>query len=73
MVKLGAIISVEVFFGKIFQHAEDASGQDAIWGFSDRKGLRSLRHFVLSLLPKNLGSEIEKAVYFAVRDLRKAT
>jgi hypothetical protein len=72
MAKVGAIVSVEVFFGRIFQYAEEASGKDSTWGFSDREGLRSLKQLVLSFLPKDLNSEMAKGAFFAVRDLRKA-
>ncbi len=72
MAKIGAIVSVEVFFGRLFQYVEDASGKDSTWGFSDREGFRSLKQLVLSLLPKDLNSEMAKAAHFAVRDLRSA-
>lgn len=72
MARVGAIVSAEVFFGRIFQYAEDASGKDSTWGFSDREGVRSLRQLVLSSLPKGLGGEVAKAACFAVRDLRSA-
>jgi hypothetical protein len=71
MVKINAITSVETFFGRIFQYAEEASGEDPTWGYSDKEGVGCLKRFVLSLLPMKLGKEAEKAAHFAVRDLKK--
>lgn len=71
VVATGAVPSVELLFGRLFQYAEDSPGDDPTWGFSDRQGLRSLRQVVVSLLPKNLAQEAQKAAHFAIRDLSK--
>jgi hypothetical protein len=73
MKKLGAILSVSSFFESIFQYAEHADGTDPIWGFSNSQGrgeaISALKRFVLSLLPKELGKDVEKAAHFAVVDI----
>jgi hypothetical protein len=75
MKKDGAIDSVEMFFQGIFRFAENSKGDDPTWGFSDAEGIRiggsALRRVVLSLLPKGLGKDVEKAVHFAARDSRR--
>jgi len=73
----GAIVSVENFFEKIFLYAENASGDDPTWGFSDRVGKEkfgsALIRFVLSLLPKTIAQDIKRAAHFAVSDISIST
>lgn len=75
MKKDGAIDTVEMFFERIFRFAENFRGDDPTWGFSDIEGIRiggsALRRVVLSLLPKDLGKDAEKAIHFAARDSRR--
>ncbi len=70
----GAIRSVETCFESIFRFAEQCDGDDPAWGFSDAQGRAmagsALRRLVLSLLPKKLGDDAERAVHFVARDMR---
>jgi hypothetical protein len=71
-----AIPIVERFFESIFRFAENATGRDPTWGFSDRQGLAlagsALKRVALSFLPKSLEADVKKAEYFAIRDVAKA-
>lgn len=68
-----AIPSVERFFESIFRFAESADDTDPAWGFSDKQGLSvtgsALKRVVLSLLPRELGTDYRKAEHFAIRDV----
>jgi hypothetical protein len=72
----GAIASVPSLFERIFQYAEHADGNDPAWGFSDSQGFSAagsaLKRFLLSLLPKEIGKDAEKAAHFAVVDISPA-
>lgn len=69
----GAIDSVQRFFEDIFQYAKGCSGEDPAWGFSDKMTSKSVKSalllLVLSLLPKNIGKDVQKLHHFAVRDI----
>jgi hypothetical protein len=69
MIRLKAIPSVEEFFERIFRYAENATGDDPTWGFSDAEGLHTGKHslvnLLLSLLPKNFGEELRRVAVFA--------
>lgn len=69
----GAIESVQRFFEDIFQYAKSCSGEDPAWGFSDKMASKSVKSalllFVLSLLPRNFGKDVQKLQHFAVRDI----
>lgn len=69
----GAIVSVEQFFESIFRFAEEFDGSDPAWGFSDAQGRAiagsALKRLVLSLLPKKLSDEAERAVHFVAKDI----
>ena len=73
MLGSGAILSVETFFEEIFRFAESSNDTDPTWGFSDSKGLSiggsAFKRFVLSLLPKHFGQEVEKLEHFAIQDV----
>ena len=75
MKRKGAFPSVEEFFESIFRFAESADDSDPTWGFSDAKGRKivglSLKRVVLSLLPKNIGADVEKLEHFAVADVAR--
>lgn len=68
-----AIQSVPTFFEQIFRYAETQSGIDPTWGFSDQMGQTlagsAFKRLVLSLLPKPLKADVEKAFHFVVRDI----
>jgi hypothetical protein len=66
MKEIGAITSFTSFFEDIIRYVEHADGEDPTWGFSDAQIPNALKHLVLSLLPKNLGTEAERAAHFAV-------
>ena len=74
MIRDQAITSVSAFVEKIVTFTENYQGNDPTWGFSDSMGLKtsmsSLKRFILSLLPKDLGKEVKRACHFAVRDIR---
>ncbi len=76
MLSKKAIKSVGSYFEEIFRYAERQDGLDPTWGFSDSKGVASvlsaLKALVLSLLPKPLRPEVEKAAFSAVRDLTRS-
>lgn len=69
----GAISSVASFFETIFRYTENVGGEDPTWGFSDAQGVAvigsALRRFVLTLLPKDLGKDAERAAHFAIIDV----
>jgi hypothetical protein len=69
----GAIKDVASYFEEIFRYAKTQDGTDPCWGFSDRRGgralLSALKALAISLLPKALRPEVEKAIFSAVRDL----
>ena len=73
----GAIPSVEPFFEQIARFAEEFTGDDPTWGFSDQLGVgvaqSALKRVVLSLLPKGLGGDVQKAMQMAVVDISKTT
>ena len=75
MKRIGAIPSVPAFFEKIFQYSEDQNDENPAWEFSDEMGLNSsrsaLKSFLLSLLPKGIGSDAERIGHFAIRDISK--
>lgn len=77
MVNGKAIESVESFFEDIFRYAEKSSNTDPTWGFSGKRFVKTtgsaLKQLILSLLPKNLGADLERLAEFAVVDLSKAT
>lgn len=76
MVEEKAIRGVDRFFEDIFRFAENATGGDPTWGFSDRKGLAvtgsAIRRVILSLIPKKLGADVQKLEHFAVRNVAKS-
>lgn len=76
MLKVGAITSVESFFGDIFRYAESSQGEDPTWGFSDRKAIHdsgsTLKRLLLSLVPKEVAESARRLEHFAVRDVGKA-
>lgn len=73
--KDGAIDNVENFFEKIFQFAENQTGNDPTWGFSTKMELKvagsALKSVLLSLLPRALRQEVRKAIHFLVVDIGK--
>ena len=75
MVRDKTIPSIASFFEGIFGYAESQNELDPIWGFSDKMGLEktglSIRRAILSLLPKNLGADVERLAHLAVRDVSK--
>lgn len=68
--RIGAINSVHEFFECIFRYAENAKEDDPTWGFSDSMGVATgwegLLNVLLSLFPKNIGSELKKIGAFRV-------
>jgi len=77
MIKDGAIQSVRRFFEDGCRFAENTSGADPTWGFSDELGLRTagsaLKRVILALLPKKLGEDYRRAEHFVVRDISAAS
>ncbi|HEY6352229.1 MAG TPA: hypothetical protein VI636_22760 [Candidatus Angelobacter sp.] len=75
MKRVGAIASVESFFEALCRFSEEPDQLNPTWAFSDRLGARiagsALKSFVLSLLPKSLGADVQKAAHFAVVDISK--
>jgi hypothetical protein len=73
--RTNSIPSVMNFFETIFRYAEVQDSTDPTWGLSDSLGISSsmstLKCVVLSLLPKNIGKEVEKISHFAVMDVSK--
>jgi hypothetical protein len=71
-----AILSVEQFFEEIFRYAEEQSGDDPTWGFSDRMGAQlagsAFKSLILYLLPKSIREDARKAFHFYVRDIAAA-
>ena len=76
MKRIGAITSIMNFFEQIFQYAENQDRKNPTWGFSDQQGLAQvvsiLKRLILALLPKSLGTDVEKLYHFAVLDVGKA-
>lgn len=78
MIKEKRIDSVEAFFEEIFQYVEKSSNDDPTWGLKKKYLLKTtgsaLKQLILSLLPKNLGEDLERLAQFDVLDLspRKA-
>lgn len=72
MKKDGAFETVEIFFKRIVDYAKSSSGDDPTWGYSDYEGLKfggsALKRLILSLLPKALAADYEKAKHFVVVD-----
>jgi len=68
-----AFPSIEQYFESIFRFAEDTSNPDPTWGFSDQKavsiGGSALLRVALSLLPRGIGADVEKAKHFVVKDI----
>ena len=77
MKKDGAILSVETFFENVFRFADSAGGDDPTWGFSDTMGYKTagsaFKRFILSLMPKKLGEDVNRVVHFSVQDIGTAT
>ena len=75
MLSKKAIDSVGSYFEEIFRYAERQDGLDPTWGFSDSRGIgaviSALKALALSLLPKPLRPEVERAAFSAVRDLNR--
>jgi hypothetical protein len=72
MKKDGAFLNIEQFFLSIIRFSSSAHNDDPTWGFSDQEGLRigasALKRVILSLLPKKLANDYNKARHFAVVD-----
>lgn len=68
-----AIAGVERFFEDIFRFAESAPSDDPTWGFSDQQGISTtgsaIKRLVLAVLPKDIGTDINRISQFAVRDV----
>ena len=77
MLRCGAIKSVPNFFEEIFSFAEHNSSDDPTWGFSDKQGKRylgaGLMGVVMSLLPKSVSQEAQKAKHLVIHDLSPST
>ena len=75
MIRDQSITSVSTFFEKIMNYVDTYQGSDPSWGFSDSLGLRTsmsaLKRLALEALPKNLGTDMNKATHFAVTDISK--
>ncbi len=71
--KIEAFTTVEHFFEGIIRYAEDSTGDDPTWGFSDQMGKKvagsALRSLILWLLPEAVRADAERATHFVVRDL----
>jgi hypothetical protein len=67
------IQSVGTLFQEIFDYAENESGEDDTWGFSDSKGIKvlwqALESVVLKLLPVPARQLWRKGKHFAVIDV----
>jgi hypothetical protein len=76
MKKDGAFPSIEQFFMAIVRFSSQAKNDDPTWGFSDQQGLRvaasALKRVILSLLPKKLANDYNKARHFVVVDANPA-
>jgi hypothetical protein len=63
------------YFEEIFRYAEQQDGLDPTWRFSESPGfgaaISAFKALLLSLLPKPLRPEVEKAAFSAVRDLTR--
>ena len=74
MVEKKAIESVEEFFESIFRHAQ-RSPEGGAWELSDKlgveKGQSVIKRFILSLLPKKTGEDVEALSALAVRDIAR--
>jgi hypothetical protein len=70
-----AIPSVAGLLGEILRFTEAYVGDDPTWGFSDQQGLKcagsALKQLLLSLLPKWLKGDAEKAKHFVVTDVSR--
>ncbi len=76
MIRDQAIHSARRFFEDVFRFAESVTAPDPTWGFADQMGLRAagsaLKRVILSLLPKGLGADYQRAEHFAIRDVSSA-
>lgn len=70
-----AIPSVAALLTEIMQFADSYEGDDPTWGFSEREGRKlvgsALVKLLIHFLPKWLKGNLEKAKYFAVRDVSR--
>jgi len=77
MIRDHAIHSARRFFEDVFRFAEGVEKPDPTWGFSDEMGARTagsaLKRVILSLLPRDLGTDYQRAEHFAVRDVSCAS
>ena len=77
MIQDHAIHSARRFFEDVFRFAEGVETLDPTWGFSDEMGARTassaLKRVILSLLPKDLGTDYRRAEHFAIRDVSRAS
>ena len=58
-------------------YSENSPGDDPTWGFSDHSAVKvsgpAFKRFILSLLPKDLGKEVNRIMQFAVKDIAIVT
>lgn len=77
MIRDQAIHSIRRFFEEVFRFAEEVNTPNPTWGFSDEMGActadSALKRVILSLLPKDLGSDYRRAEHFAIRDVSCGT
>ena len=77
MLALNTISSIERFFEDICRYSENSTGDDPTWEFSDHSAAKvsgsAFKRFVLSLLPKDLGTEVKRMMQFAVKDIAIVT
>lgn len=73
MIRDTAIHSSRRFLEDVFRFSENVQLPDPTWGFSDKMGTNTassaLKRVILSLLPKDLGTDYQRAEHFAIRDL----
>jgi hypothetical protein len=75
MIRIKAIPSIPSFLEKLFQYSENENEKPSPWKFSDRFGLdfskNAFQRFLLSILPKNLGDEVDRVKHFAVKNISR--
>lgn len=75
MIRDHAIYSARRFFEDVFRFVERVEKPDPTWGFSDEMGAltagSALKRVILSLLPKALGADYQRAEHFAIRDVSR--
>ena len=74
-IDIGALRHVEQLFEDLMRFTNSKQDEDPTWGFSDNVGMKginnSLKLLILNILPKTINKELEKILYFNVKNISK--